>query len=138
MAYAFIGTSEIRKLAESWDIELIVKRSTEAIAFAVKEGVEVAYVTEDTTRARPETLREIWKSALETGARRLWQVVRDQIIDSPAAARIVAIQAHRLFRVSAAGIVTQPGDAMGYIRPKRAQFRQILLVRERGASEHAQ
>ncbi|MCC6667767.1 MAG: 2-isopropylmalate synthase [Polyangiaceae bacterium] len=71
VAYAFIGTSEIRKLAESWDIELIVKRSTEAIAFAVKEGVEVAYVTEDTTRARPETLREIWKSALETGARRL-------------------------------------------------------------------
>jgi len=71
VAYAFIGTSEIRKLAENWDIELIVKRSTEAIAFAVREGVEVAYVTEDTTRARPETLREIWKSALETGAKRL-------------------------------------------------------------------
>lgn len=71
VAYAFIGTSEIRKLAESWDIALIVKRSTEAIAFAVKEGVEVAYVTEDTTRAHPETLREIWKSALETGAKRL-------------------------------------------------------------------
>lgn len=71
VAYAFIGTSEIRKLAESWDLSTIVKRSTEAIAFAVKEGVEVAYVTEDTTRARPETLREIWKSALETGAKRL-------------------------------------------------------------------
>ena len=71
VAYAFIGTSEIRKLAESWDIGLIVERSTEAIAFAVKEGVEVAYVTEDTTRAHPETLREIWKSALETGAKRL-------------------------------------------------------------------
>ena len=37
----------------------------------MKEGVEVAYVTEDTTRAHPETLREIWKSALETGAKRL-------------------------------------------------------------------
>lgn len=71
VAYAFIGTSEIRKLAESWDVELIVQRSTEAIAFAVKEGVEVAYVTEDTTRARPETLRTIWKSALQTGAKRL-------------------------------------------------------------------
>jgi 2-isopropylmalate synthase len=71
VAYVFIGTSEIRKLAESWDLDSIVKRSTEAIAFAVKEGVEVAYVTEDTTRARPETLRAIWKSALEHGASRL-------------------------------------------------------------------
>jgi 2-isopropylmalate synthase len=71
VAYAFIGTSEIRKLAENWDLALIAKRSSEAIAFAVREGVEVAYVTEDTTRARPETLREIWKSALQTGARRL-------------------------------------------------------------------
>lgn len=69
--YAFIGTSEIRKLAENWALETIVQRSTEAIAFAVKEGLEVAYVTEDTTRARPETLRTIWKSALETGASRL-------------------------------------------------------------------
>jgi isopropylmalate/homocitrate/citramalate synthase len=70
-AYAFIGTSEIRKLAESWDIDLILLRSTEAIDFAVREGVEIAYVTEDTTRARPETLRAIWKSALEHGASRL-------------------------------------------------------------------
>jgi 2-isopropylmalate synthase len=69
--YAFIGTSEIRKLAENWALDTIVARSTEAIAFAVKEGLEVAYVTEDTTRARPETLRAIWKSALETGATRL-------------------------------------------------------------------
>ena len=35
VAYAFIGTSEIRKLAESWDLELIVKKSSEAIDFAV-------------------------------------------------------------------------------------------------------
>jgi len=70
-AYAFIGTSEIRKLAENWDLDGIVAKSTEAIEFAVKEGVEVAYVTEDTTRARPETLRVIWKSALEHGAKRL-------------------------------------------------------------------
>lgn len=70
-AYAFIGTSEIRKLAESWDLDLIVKRSVEAIDFAVKEGVEIAYVTEDTTRASPETLRAIWKAALSHGASRL-------------------------------------------------------------------
>jgi 2-isopropylmalate synthase len=71
VAYAFIGTSEIRKLAESWDLELIVKRSIEAIDFAVKEGVEIAYVTEDTTRASPDTLRTLWKAAIEHGASRL-------------------------------------------------------------------
>ncbi len=71
IAYAFIGTSEIRKLAENWDLELILGRSSQAIDFAVKEGVEIAYVTEDTTRARPETLRAIWKNALEHGASRL-------------------------------------------------------------------
>jgi 2-isopropylmalate synthase len=71
VAYAFIGTSEIRKLAESWDIDLIVKRSVEAIDFAVKEGVEIAYVTEDTTRANPATLRILWKAAIEHGASRL-------------------------------------------------------------------
>jgi 2-isopropylmalate synthase len=71
VAYAFIGTSEIRKLAESWDIALLVKRSVEAVDFAVREGVEIAYVTEDTTRANPATLRELWKSAIEHGASRL-------------------------------------------------------------------
>jgi 2-isopropylmalate synthase len=71
VAYAFIGSSEIRKLAENWDIELLVKRSTDAIDFAVKENIEIAYVTEDTTRAHPDTLRALWKSALEHGASRL-------------------------------------------------------------------
>jgi 2-isopropylmalate synthase len=51
--YAFIGSSPIRQWAESWDTRFLVDTSTEAIRFAVREGLEVAFVTEDTTRSSP-------------------------------------------------------------------------------------
>ena len=54
--YAFIGSSPIRQYVEQWDVSLIAKRSAEAIDVAVKAGLPVAYVTEDTTRSRPEVL----------------------------------------------------------------------------------
>ena len=69
--YAFIGTSPIRQFVENWDIELIAKRSTEAIDVAVKAGLEVAYVTEDTTRSRPEVLTTLFRAAIDHGATRL-------------------------------------------------------------------
>jgi len=69
--YAFIGSSPIRQYAEQWDVGLIAKRSCEAIDVAVKGGLEVAYVTEDTTRSRPDVLSTLFKAALDHGARRL-------------------------------------------------------------------
>src|SRR5476651_1776100 len=50
--YAFIGSSPIRQYAEEWDLAFIEKQSVDAIAFAVKEGLAVTYVTEDTTRSK--------------------------------------------------------------------------------------
>jgi 2-isopropylmalate synthase len=41
------------------------------VSFAVGEGLEVAMVTEDTTRAHPEHLHAIYTTAIECGARRL-------------------------------------------------------------------
>src|SRR3954465_13451292 len=38
--YAFIGSSPIRQFVENWDVELIAKRSTEAIDVAVKAGLQ--------------------------------------------------------------------------------------------------
>jgi 2-isopropylmalate synthase len=67
----FIGRSPLRALAEDWSVELIRKRSVEAIDFAVKEGLEVTYVTEDTTRSRPEVLGELFRAAIGHGATRL-------------------------------------------------------------------
>ncbi|MBX7197185.1 MAG: LeuA family protein [Sandaracinaceae bacterium] len=67
----FIGSSPIRALAEDWSVELVRKRSVDAISFAVKEGLPVNYVTEDTTRSDPRVLYELFKSAIEAGATRL-------------------------------------------------------------------
>ncbi|HWL86990.1 MAG TPA: LeuA family protein [Polyangiaceae bacterium] len=69
--YAFIGSSPIRQFAEEWDVALIAKRSTEAIDVAVKAGLPVTYVTEDTTRSRPEALTTLFRAAIEHGASRI-------------------------------------------------------------------
>ena len=69
--YAFIGSSPIRQLAEEWDVDLIAKRSAEAIDVGVKAGLPVCYVTEDTTRSRPEVLAKLFKVAIDHGASRL-------------------------------------------------------------------
>jgi len=69
--YAFIGSSPIRQLAEEWDVDLIARRSADAIDVGVKAGLPVAYVTEDTTRSRPEVLATLFKMAIDHGASRL-------------------------------------------------------------------
>jgi 2-isopropylmalate synthase len=69
--YTFIGSSPIRQLAEAWDLDILVKRSAEAIDVAVKAGLPVCYVTEDTTRSRPEVLATLFKNAIDHGATRL-------------------------------------------------------------------
>lgn len=68
---AFIGSSPIRAYAEDWDLDLLVKRSAEAIDLAVKNGLPCTYVTEDTTRSRPEVLDKLFRNAVEHGAHRL-------------------------------------------------------------------
>ncbi len=68
---AFIGSSPIRRYAEGWEPDMIRRATEEAVAFAVAEGLDVMYVTEDTTRSRPETLRDLYTTAVEAGARRI-------------------------------------------------------------------
>ncbi len=67
----FIGSSPIRKLAEDWSSELIIERSVKAIDFAVQEGLPVTFVTEDTTRSRPDLLTDLFRAAIDHGATRL-------------------------------------------------------------------
>jgi 2-isopropylmalate synthase len=69
--YAFIGSSPIRQYVEAWDVNLIARRSAEAIDVAVKAGLPVAYVTEDTTRSRPEVLTTLFRAAIDHGVSRL-------------------------------------------------------------------
>ncbi len=70
-AYTFIGSSPIRQYAEEWDVEHLLRVSSEAIDFGVKQGLEVAYVTEDTTRSNPRTLDRLFRNAIEHGAKAL-------------------------------------------------------------------
>lgn len=70
-ACTFIGSSPIRQYAEDWTLERMLRVSEDAIRFAVGEGLDVMYVTEDTTRARPETLKALYTLAIECGAKRL-------------------------------------------------------------------
>ncbi len=70
-AYVFIGSSPIRQYVERWDVALIAKRSAEAIDVAARGGLPVAYVTEDTTRSRPDVLETLFRAAIDHGATRL-------------------------------------------------------------------
>jgi 2-isopropylmalate synthase len=70
-ACTFIGSSPLRQYAEGWTLDQILKLSEEAITFAVNEGLSVMYVTEDTTRADPDTLRALYSTAIRAGAKRV-------------------------------------------------------------------
>ena len=67
----FIGSSPIRQYTEGWTIEWLLKNTEDAIRFAANEGLSVMYVTEDTTRADPETLRRLYECAIGAGAKRI-------------------------------------------------------------------
>ncbi|HUG41287.1 MAG TPA: LeuA family protein [Longimicrobiales bacterium] len=70
-ACTFIGSSPVRQYAEDWTLERMLRVSEDAVRFAVAEGLPVMYVTEDTTRAAPETLKRLYGAAIEAGARRI-------------------------------------------------------------------
>lgn len=67
----FIFSSPIRQFAENWDEDRMVKVSEDAIEFAHKNNIPVMYVTEDTTRARPQTLERLYGMAIDHGVERL-------------------------------------------------------------------
>ncbi|HMF09859.1 MAG TPA: 2-isopropylmalate synthase, partial [Thermoanaerobaculia bacterium] len=67
----FIGSSPIRQYAEDWDVDRMLRLSEDAVSLAVKAGLPVMYVTEDTTRAHPDDIRRMYTTAIRAGARRV-------------------------------------------------------------------
>ncbi|MFW6012393.1 MAG: LeuA family protein, partial [bacterium] len=67
----FIGSSPVRQYAEGWELDRMLRLSEEAVSFAAGEGLPVMFVTEDTTRAAPEDLRRLYRTAVDAGARRV-------------------------------------------------------------------
>ena len=70
-ACTFIGSSPIRQYAEDWTLAKMLRVTEESVTFAVREGLPVMMVTEDTTRAHPDVLKELYSKAIEWGAKRL-------------------------------------------------------------------
>jgi len=70
-ACTFIGSSPIRQFAEDWTLDHILRLSEEAVTYAVEHQLPVMYVTEDTTRAMPETTRQLYTAAIRAGAKRV-------------------------------------------------------------------
>jgi isopropylmalate/homocitrate/citramalate synthase len=67
----FIGSSPIRQYVEGWTIETMLEHTANSVAYAVSLGLPVMYVTEDTTRATPDALAQLYRCAIESGARRI-------------------------------------------------------------------
>lgn len=70
-AALFIGSSPIRQLVEGWDESFLLKTIEKAVSYARRNGLSVMFVTEDTTRARPEHVAAMYLTAARTGASRL-------------------------------------------------------------------
>jgi 2-isopropylmalate synthase len=68
---AFIGSSPIRQVAEDWDLDRLLRLTEECVSYCVKNGLPVMYVTEDTTRSKPEDLRKLFTAAINAGAHRI-------------------------------------------------------------------
>ncbi len=68
---AFIGSSPIRQYAENWEMSTMLKLSKDAVEFAVKNGLDCMFVTEDTTRAHPDDVKALYTTAIEAGAKRV-------------------------------------------------------------------
>jgi 2-isopropylmalate synthase len=68
-AATFIGSSPIRRYTENWTDDFLLQTSEKAIRYAISLGLEVMYVTEDTTRCDPEMVKRLYSTAINCGAR---------------------------------------------------------------------
>lgn len=70
-ASAFLGTSPIRQFTEGWTMEKLLSTMEKAVSYAIDNDVPVMFVTEDTTRSKPEDVKMIYQRAMELGVRRI-------------------------------------------------------------------
>jgi len=68
-AATFLGSSPIRRLVEDWTVDHLLRTTEHAVTFAVEHGLPSMYVTEDTVRTDPETVKRLYSTAIRNGAR---------------------------------------------------------------------
>ncbi len=69
--HAFVGSSALRAKVEGWDLELVKERTASALGVLARAGLPAVFVSEDSTRSHPDTLRALFTVALDAGATRL-------------------------------------------------------------------
>ncbi|HUJ40367.1 MAG TPA: LeuA family protein [Candidatus Acidoferrales bacterium] len=67
-ASMFLGSSPIRRLAEDWTVDHLVALTEKAVDFVVREKLPAMYVTEDTIRTDPSTVKRLYSTAIAHGA----------------------------------------------------------------------
>src|ERR1700678_1398152 len=68
-AATFIGSSPIRRFTENWSDDFLLQTTEKAVKYAVSLGLDVMFVTEDTTRCDPEMVKRLYSAAINCGAR---------------------------------------------------------------------
>ncbi len=68
-AATFIGSSPIRRYTEDWTDDFLLRTTENAVKYARSLGLEVMYVTEDTSRCDPATIKRLYSTAIHAGAR---------------------------------------------------------------------
>src|SRR5277367_3259104 len=68
-AATFIGSSPIRRFTEGWSDDFLLQTTEKAVKYAVSLGLDSMYVTEDTSRCDPETVKRLYSTAINCGAR---------------------------------------------------------------------
>jgi 2-isopropylmalate synthase len=68
-AATFLGSSPIRRLVEDWTVDHLERTTEKAVKFAVDHGLPSMYVTEDTIRTDPDTVKRLYSTAIRSGAR---------------------------------------------------------------------
>jgi 2-isopropylmalate synthase len=112
-ALIFVASSPIRLLVEQWDLGEMVKWATEAIDFAIRQGLRVNFACEDATRSEPETLKVLHTAALEHGATRFTIPDTVGICNMVSTARIVTFLRREIIQGQPIGLDWHGHDDRG-------------------------
>jgi 2-isopropylmalate synthase len=65
----FLGSSPIRRYTEGWSGDFLLRTTERAVKYARMLELDVMYVTEDSTRCDPDTIRCLYTTAINCGAK---------------------------------------------------------------------
>jgi isopropylmalate/homocitrate/citramalate synthase len=101
-AATFIGSSPLRRYAENWTDDFLLLTTEKAVKFAKSLGLEVTYVTEDTSRCDPGMVKRLYSTAINCGAK--------AIVICDTAGHATPAGAHALVKFVIEEVVRPAGD----------------------------